>query len=320
VLSIGNNVFWNCFYLTTIEVDTDNPEYASENGVLFNKTKTTLIKYPQGITDNFYSIPSSVTTIGNNAFSDCTFLTSVTISNSVTTVGNQAFQNCTGLTSLNIPNSVTSIGSQAFSGCNGLTSVIIPNSVQSIGNQAFSRNTGLTSVTIGNSVTNIGNYVLFGCPNLEEIINEAITPQTIDENPFSGVDKTLCTLYVPPESVYAYRAADGWKEFIFIKAIGDTDTGKGNGTGNGNGTTACENNEVTAVNVYPNPSNGLITLQFEVYGTYLVTLHDILGKTMFRKAVIGENGQMDISSYPAGVYLLTIDDGKRQNTLRVVKK
>ena len=98
-----------------------------------------------------------VTSIGNEAFVNCSDLWSVTIPNSVTSIGYDAFL-CCGLTSATIPNSVTSIGSGAFYGCDGLTSVTIGNSVTSIGGYAFYNCSGLTSVTIPNSVTSIGEY------------------------------------------------------------------------------------------------------------------------------------------------------------------
>ena len=91
---------------------------------------------------------------------------------SVTSIGEEAFSWCSGLTSITIPNSVTSIGINAFSGCEGLTSVTIPNSVTSIGRHAFYGCTGLTSVTIPNSVTSIGKYAFSGCTGLESIIVE----------------------------------------------------------------------------------------------------------------------------------------------------
>ena len=112
------------------------------------------------------TIPNSVTSIGESAFSDCSGLTSVTIPNSVTSIGWGVFKSCSSLTSVTIGNSVTSIGGFVFSECRGLTSVTIGNSVTSIGYSAFKNCTGLTSITIPNSVTSFGEYAFYGCRSL----------------------------------------------------------------------------------------------------------------------------------------------------------
>ena len=112
------------------------------------------------------TIPNSVTSIGSSAFEDCSSLTSVTIGESVTSIGKKAFAYCSGLTSVTLGNSVTSIGNSAFSGCSGLTSITIPNSVTSIGDDAFRNCSGLTSITIPNSVTSIGSSAFAYCSGL----------------------------------------------------------------------------------------------------------------------------------------------------------
>lgn len=81
----------------------------------------------------------------------------------VTSIGKEAFLNCSGLTSVTIPSSVTSIGSWAFRGCSGLSSITIPNSVTSINDCAFYGCSSLTSITIPNSVTSIGSSAFYGC-------------------------------------------------------------------------------------------------------------------------------------------------------------
>ena len=114
VTSIGDDAFEDCNNLASITVNSNNNNYSSQDGVLFNKNKTTLIQYPMGNTRTSYTIPNSVTSIGSHAFYDCNNLTSVTIPNSVTSIGGYAFYSCDNLTSITIPNSVTSIGDHAF--------------------------------------------------------------------------------------------------------------------------------------------------------------------------------------------------------------
>ena len=162
VSSIGNGAFSSCSSLTSIDVDSGNPSYTSLNGVLFNKEKTILITYPGG-KEGSYTIPNSVTSIGDWAFDDCSGLTSITIPNSVTSIGDWAFSSCNGLTSITIPNNVTSIGDWAFRYCGNLTSITIPNSVTSIGDDAFFYCSALTSINVDSdnpSYTSL-NGVLF---------------------------------------------------------------------------------------------------------------------------------------------------------------
>jgi hypothetical protein len=121
VTSIGRNAFLACTDLTNITVVAGDPDYSSINGVLFDQAQATLIEYPGGLGGG-YTIPDSVTAIGEVAFFDCTNLTRVTIPNSVTNIGEFAFEVCSSLTSVIIPNSVTSIGEWAFGADYTLTS------------------------------------------------------------------------------------------------------------------------------------------------------------------------------------------------------
>ena len=104
VTSIGIYVFDSCSSLTSIEVDSVNANYSSEDGVLFNKDKTTLVAYPAGNTRTSYIIPSSVNSIDDNAFFFCESLTTITIPNSVTSIGRNAFSAC-NFTSVTIDSS-----------------------------------------------------------------------------------------------------------------------------------------------------------------------------------------------------------------------
>ena len=184
VTSIGRGAFNAC---ASINVDTLNKNYVSENGVLFNKTKETLIAYPGGKTTTTYAIPNSVTSIGDSAFKWCDNLTSINIPNSVTSIGGCAFVYCSRLTSVTIGNSVTSIGDGAFSDCSSLTSVTIGNNVTSIGDGAFSDCSSLTNITIPDSVTSIGEVAFWGCNNLTSI-NIPSSVKSIGECAFSFCD------------------------------------------------------------------------------------------------------------------------------------
>ena len=145
VTSIGEGAFSDCRSLTSIYVDKNNEHYKSINGNLYSKDGKNLIQYAIGKKGTAFSIPDSVTSISDDAFSGCRSLTSIEIPDSVTSIGWGAFDGCSSLTSIEIPDAVTSIGGWAFCECTSLTSITIPDSVTSIGNDAF---WGCSSLTI----------------------------------------------------------------------------------------------------------------------------------------------------------------------------
>lgn len=126
-------------------------------------------------------------------------------SNLITSIGEQAFFNCSSLISVIIGSSVTSIGYIAFGECIGLTSITIPDSVESIGSLAFFECSSLTSITIPSGVTSIGAEAFFGCSGLTSVTVEATTPPTLGTNVFDNTNN--CPIYVPAESVSAYQTA-----------------------------------------------------------------------------------------------------------------
>ena len=155
-------------------------------------------KKPWGTLITKAIIENGVTSIGGEAFKDCTSLTSITIPDGVTEIGMGAFYNCTSLTSVIIPDSVTSIGSSAFSGCTSLTSVTIPNSVTEIGVGAFGGCTSFTSIIIPDSITSIGASAFFNCVNLKNVsLGNSVT--SIGDYAFGGC--TSLTSITIPDSV-----------------------------------------------------------------------------------------------------------------------
>ena len=191
VTSIGDSAFYECSSLTsltipnsittvgsnpfrglTLQLDNRSPHFYVEDNVLFTADKSQLIAYCSSQTS--YSIPNSVTSIGDSAFSSCESLTTLTIPNSVTSIGGRAFLGCRSLTALTIPDSVTSIGDGAFVRCSNLTTLTIPYSVTTIGDNAFSWCSSLISLTIPESVISIGRGALYGCKNLNQSTREEL--------------------------------------------------------------------------------------------------------------------------------------------------
>ncbi len=144
------------------KVSPDNYELSAD-GLTLIKWKNTST---QNLDMNRDSQLRKITSIGDDAFSDCRNLKNVHIASSVTRIGEGAFRDCSGLEDIHIPNSVTIIGQSAFSHCNSLTSVNIPSSVTSIEKQAFSLCSSLTSVNIPSSVTSIGEGAFSFCSSL----------------------------------------------------------------------------------------------------------------------------------------------------------
>ncbi|HAN21673.1 MAG TPA: hypothetical protein DCP51_08390 [Clostridiales bacterium] len=138
VVNIGYGVFFYCESLTKIVVEAKNIFYASDNnGILYNKAKTTLIQYPLGNNRAHLIIPSSVNIIGERAFYYCSYLSKITFSNSVAEIGESAFEGCVNFTSIALPNNLKNIGEYAFYYCTSLNEVSIPKSVTMIGSDAF---------------------------------------------------------------------------------------------------------------------------------------------------------------------------------------
>ena len=152
VTNIGVNVFFYCTALTHINVDAANPAYSSENGVLFNKDKTTLLRYPAAKPGTTYTVPKSVTCIGESAFGQCTALKELTLSENVSKIESYAFEDFAAITKMTVL---------------------------------------------------------------------ATVPPTAETSAFKYFNLDT-PVHVPAESLAAYQAADGWKEFTNLKTISGT--------------------------------------------------------------------------------------------------
>lgn len=165
-----NDIHWGnmnfCPNLTRIEVENGNETYVSEDGILFSKDKTVLVKYPVGKPDKIYSIPSCVKTIAHGAFTHSR-LEGISIPEGLTTIGTSAFEYNNSLTGIVIPNSVTSMEMMAFCNCANLSSITISDNLKEIEGLTFGYCVNLQSVNIPCSVEKINGTAFSGCTSLK---------------------------------------------------------------------------------------------------------------------------------------------------------
>lgn len=167
--SIDSTAFEYCEKLKEMTVSENNAAYSSAEGILFNKDKTQLVCYPAAKAGSSYSIPASVTSIGDYAFYCCKNFKKMVIPDTVTYLGYCAFEYCENLASIKIPDSITRINAFTFEHCSSLTSITIPNSVEEIGSWVFYGCDKLSSILIGKGVTLIDAYAFYQCDALSNV-------------------------------------------------------------------------------------------------------------------------------------------------------
>lgn len=193
VSQLGLGVFDGCDNLNVIDVDVLNPVYSSLEGVLFDRSRSTLLHWPEGKTGH-YTIPAGVGTIEDRAFFRSTRLTGVTIPDSVTRIGKLAFAQCNGLTDVMIPGSVNRIEESAFGDCQGLTKVSIEEGVSCIEAWTFAGCISLSEIGLPDNVTTIGASAFNGCSSLPRLdLPRSLV--SIGESAFGGCAR-LTTLEV----------------------------------------------------------------------------------------------------------------------------
>ncbi|MBR3818604.1 MAG: InlB B-repeat-containing protein [Clostridia bacterium] len=239
---IYEDAFSSCFGIEKVTVDKDNPYYFSdENGILFNKDKTVLVYFPSNPSENirhFYSVPSTVKTIGGYAFY-CSALHEVHLPETIETIAQRSFFACSELNSVNFPENLVTIGSEAFYECKGLTDIFIPSNVQSIGNLAFTKCNNIKTFTVdgANKFYLSSSGVLFDknqttliqCPSkIAEIYPEKtnfVVPFGVEEISNFAFDEFLDLSYIElPETLKtigdcAFLNCRGIQEIIIPDAV-----------------------------------------------------------------------------------------------------
>lgn len=179
VIFMEKSALFGCEKLSNIIIDDNNRTYKNVDGVIFSKDGTQIIYYPSTKEAVTYKVPDNVTRIEDNAFYECSNLTSIEMPNSITSIGTAAFYKCTKLTNINIPGSVTSIGEAAFDGCSSLTNISIPEGVTTLGRCVFEHCTNLKSITIPNSIVRIEGNAFEGCDNAMIYVKSEATKQIL---------------------------------------------------------------------------------------------------------------------------------------------
>ena len=237
VTSIGEYAFLVCNALESINVAAENEHFSDIDGVLFNKSKTILLQYPSGRTEESYTVPDGVTKIGEAAFY-LSGVKNIHLPEGVTVIGASAFRD-SGLSTIDLPSTLTFIGPGAFNRI-PLMTIDIPEGVTSIEEATFAE-CMLQSIHLPASLTSIGNFAFYSCAHMEAIdIPAAVTsidesafqnchglksvtcrapePPTLGEDVFFMVDCPKTPLYVPLAALDKYKSADQWKEFKPIES------------------------------------------------------------------------------------------------------
>jgi hypothetical protein len=203
VTSIGLFAFYDCQSLSAISVNAANANYSTTNGVLYNKKQTQLIQYPSALGGN-YTIPNTVTNIGEGAFGDAFNLASVVIPDSVKTISTEAFYSCIHLSAVLIGNGVTNIQQDAFFYCPSLTAVVIPGSVTALGFEAFAGCESLGTVCFEGKPPVDGGSVFFSDFSLSAI--SYLTGTTGWGATYDGIATAPCASCSVPPQLFISRA------------------------------------------------------------------------------------------------------------------
>lgn len=284
VQSLGGNTFGYCHFDGFV-VDPENPYYDSRE-----------------------DCNAIITTSTNELITGCK---NTVIPNTVTAIGENAFRGVTGMTSINIPNSVVSIGNNAFALCFDLTGdLTIPNSVKTIGESAFFQCENLYgTLTIGESVNYIGDWAFRKCSHISKVVSLATTPATLGTDLGGMVFAEFGTpvITVPCGCTEAYQNSPWYDPYGmagFYEFLEDC-------------TAVTEVDDVVAT-VYPNPTQGKITIEAEDIKS--VRIFNSLGQKLFECTAQGNTFEYDFSHQKAGVYFVMVETAKGTETMRIMVK
>ena len=176
----GSNIL--CPFLEEIIVSENNPELTSVDGVLYNKDKTVIIRYPQA-KSGIFLIPDTVKEIGSYAFYDCRYLSEIKIPSNVRVIGEASFKKCVLLENVSFSDGVTELRQSAFENCDLLEQIKLPDTINSMGTSVFAECKNLKSAVLPNNITEIPAATFVKCMALKTV-KIPLGVKTIENNAF----------------------------------------------------------------------------------------------------------------------------------------
>lgn len=163
------------------------------------------------------TLPTGLKVLGDQSFANCINLPTVEIPSTVDSIGS-AFWGCEKINNIVIPNGIVTLGASTFYGCKALTDVKLNEGLKTIGSMTFTSCTALTEIELPTTLTDIAGTAFMSSKNITSVKCKAVVPPTTTDNAFADFAATA-TLYVLEESIPAYKAALGWKNFSSIKKL-----------------------------------------------------------------------------------------------------
>lgn len=169
------------------------------------------------------TLPDGLKVLGDQAFGNCKKLPTIVIPSSVDSIGS-AFWGCDMINNIELPAGLTELGASTFYDCKALTNITIKDGLKEIKSMVFSGCTSLAELILPASMESVAGTAFWSCKALKKFTCKAVTPPTTIDNAFEDFAET-CTLYVPEESIPAYKAATGWKHFMSIQKMNGSVSG-----------------------------------------------------------------------------------------------
>ncbi len=276
VKQIWPGVFENCTNLRNINVSPGNKRYISYDGVLYNKAKDTLCAYPIGRPDTIFQIPNGVRYIYAYSFSYSR-----------------------NLHRIEFPESLKSTGGSCFL-YSSLTEAVFPDNMDTIQHRAFLNCQNLREVTFGANLKYIDEWILSDCDNLERITSRSSVPPTLREHIIDSRQRTV-PVYVPCESLDAYRNAPFWSDFLDYRCLTGIDDTKPD----------------IGIETYPNPSIGKITVSAPVT-IQRIDIHSLSGHKILVTEPNSTSTTLDVTALPQGTYILRIKTNNWTGTKKIM--